>query len=163
MRRRKLLKHREPTPLDMTHVYGLQARESLSLSHTSRGPGIGMCGVPDRCAEPLMYYLLYVLLQNHVLCTPLLIVSLRTMVPTAMCHAIRHLVGLKSSILIYNSSLILSPSSGIAMILTTKLVHPVKCWVRCPLPVSGLYCSHANPVSFQLSKTVVTRFFRSSV
>jgi hypothetical protein len=54
---------------------------------------------------------------------------------------------------VYNSSLTCSSPlrSGIAIILTTKLVQPVKCCVRCPLPVSGLYCSHAKPVSFQLS------------
>jgi hypothetical protein len=63
----------------------------------------------------------------------------------------------------YNSSLGFPPSkSGIFMILTTKLVHPVKCCVLCPLPVSGLYCSHAKPVSFQLSYTVLTRFLRSA-
>lgn len=56
-----------------------------------------------------------------------------------------------------------SLTSGIARIFTTRLVQPVKCWVRWPLPVSGLYCSHANPVSFQLSYTVSTRFLRSSV
>jgi hypothetical protein len=49
------------------------------------------------------------------------------------------------------------------IIFTTKLVHPVKCCVRCPFPVSGLYCSHAKPVSFQLSYTVLTRFLRRSV
>lgn len=34
-----------------------------------------------------------------------------------------------------------------AMILTTMLVHPVKCCMRWPAPVSGLYCSQAKPVS----------------
>lgn len=47
-----------------------------------------------------------------------------------------------------------------AIILTTRLVQPVKCCVRCPAPVSGLYCSHAKPVSFQLLYTVSTRFLR---
>lgn len=42
-----------------------------------------------------------------------------------------------------------STVSGILMTPTTQLVHPVKCCVRCPLPVSGLYCSQANPVSVQ--------------
>lgn len=55
----------------------------------------------------------------------------------------------------YNSSLTDSPSGGgarssMAMIFTTKLVQPVKCCVRWPLPVSGSYCSHAKPVSSQL-------------
>lgn len=53
--------------------------------------------------------------------------------------------------------------SGMAIILTTKLVQPVKCCVRCPSPVSGLYCSHANPVSFQELYTVLTRFCRKEV
>lgn len=48
--------------------------------------------------------------------------------------------------------------SGIPIILTTRLVQPVKCCVLCPLPVSGLYCSHAKPVSTQESKTVLMRF-----
>lgn len=52
---------------------------------------------------------------------------------------------------IYNSPWLTAPlRSGMHMILTTKLVHPVKCCVRCPSPLSGLYCSHANPVVFQL-------------
>ncbi len=68
------------------------------------------------------------------------------------------------SLSIYNSSLSAdSFRSGMAMILTTRLVHPVKCWVLWPLPVSGLYCSHAKPVSFQLLYTVSTRFWRRSV
>lgn len=65
---------------------------------------------------------------------------------------------------IYSSSLALpSLRSGIPMTFTAKLVHPVKCCVRWPLPVSGLYCSQANPVSFQLSYTVVTIFRLKSV
>lgn len=44
-----------------------------------------------------------------------------------------------------------STVSGILITPTTQLVHPVKCCVRWPLPVSGLYCSQANPVSAQLS------------
>lgn len=53
--------------------------------------------------------------------------------------------------------------SGIAKILTISEVQPVKCWVLWPLPVSGLYCSHAKPVSFEDLKTVFPRFRRSSV
>jgi hypothetical protein len=45
--------------------------------------------------------------------------------------------------------------SGMHIILTTRLVHPVKCCVRCPSPVSGLYCSHAKPDSLQALKTVL--------
>jgi hypothetical protein len=52
--------------------------------------------------------------------------------------------------------------SGIPIILTTRLVHPVKCCVLCPLPVSGLYCSQAKPVSTHSSKTVLMRLTRSS-
>src|ERR1700712_2220295 len=65
----------------------------------------------------------------------------------------------------YNSSwpLLLPVRSGKFMILTTMLVQPVKCWVRWPAPVSGLYCSQAKPVSLQDSYTVSTRFLRSSV
>lgn len=37
--------------------------------------------------------------------------------------------------------------SGISIIFTTSVVQPVKCCVLCPAPVSGLYCSHAKPVS----------------
>lgn len=54
-------------------------------------------------------------------------------------------------------------TSGIAMIFTTKLVHPVKCCVRWPSPVSGLYCSHAKPVRSHSRNTLSTRFFRRSV
>lgn len=53
--------------------------------------------------------------------------------------------------------------SGIVIILTTKLVHPVKCWIRWPWPFSGLYCSQANPVLCHSRKTFCTRFVRSSV
>jgi hypothetical protein len=62
----------------------------------------------------------------------------------------------------HNSSCTLPsfPSAGIPMILTTKLVQPVKCCVRCPSPVSGLYCSQAKPVSDQDLKTVSTRLVR---
>lgn len=61
----------------------------------------------------------------------------------------------------YSSSRDALPSrSSMAIILTTRLVQPVKCCVRCPAPVSGLYCSHAKPVSFQLLYTVFTRFLR---
>lgn len=49
------------------------------------------------------------------------------------------------------------PKSGISMMDTIKLVQPVKCCVRWPLPVAGSYCSQAKPVSFQDSKTVLTR------
>lgn len=56
-----------------------------------------------------------------------------------------------------------SGTSGIAIMFTTKLVHPVKCCVRCPAPVSGLYCSHAKPVSTQDLYTVSTRFLRRAV
>lgn len=49
------------------------------------------------------------------------------------------------------------------MILTTKLVQPVKCCVRWPAPVSGLYCSHAKPVFSHWSKTLVTRLARRLV
>ena len=55
----------------------------------------------------------------------------------------------------------LSDRSGMAMMLTTILVQPVKCCVRCPLPVSGLYCSQAKPVFFHSRKTFSTKFFRS--
>jgi hypothetical protein len=62
----------------------------------------------------------------------------------------------------HNSSCTLPsfPSAGIPIILTTKLVQPVKCCVRCPSPVSGLYCSQANPVSDHDLKTVSTRLVR---
>lgn len=50
--------------------------------------------------------------------------------------------------------------SGIDIIFTTMLVQPVKCCVRCPEPVSGLYCSQANPVAFHSLKTFSTTFFR---
>jgi len=69
--------------------------------------------------------------------------------------------------LYYNSSCLipeLAPlKSGMTIIFTTKLVQPVKCCVRCPAPVSGLYCSHANPVRSHSLKTLSTRFFRSFV
>lgn len=63
----------------------------------------------------------------------------------------------------HSSSLVWPPAplrSSMAMILTTRLVQPVKCCVRWPSPVSGLYCSQAKPVSFQLLKMVSTRFLR---
>lgn len=50
-----------------------------------------------------------------------------------------------------------SLKSGKLIILTTKLVHPVKCAVRCPFPVSGLYCSQAKWVFSQFSYTFLTR------
>ena len=64
---------------------------------------------------------------------------------------------------IYSSSCpvcLLAGRSGIDIIFTTILVQPVKCCVRCPWPVSGLYCSQANPVSFHSLKTFSTTFFR---
>jgi hypothetical protein len=64
----------------------------------------------------------------------------------------------------YSSSwpfLSLAGKSGMDIIFTTRLVQPVKCCVRCPLPVSGLYCSQANPVFFHSRNTFSTRFFRS--
>lgn len=74
---------------------------------------------------------------------------------------------LRSSIIciFYNSSCPpLSPGfSAIRMIFTTKLVHPVKCLVLWPWPVSGLYCSQANPVSFHDLYTVSTKFLRRLV
>jgi hypothetical protein len=54
----------------------------------------------------------------------------------------------------------LAGRSGMDIIFTTRLVQPVKCCVRCPLPVSGLYCSQANPVFFHSRKTFSTRFLR---
>lgn len=51
--------------------------------------------------------------------------------------------------------------SGMAIMFTTILVQPVKCCVRCPLPVAGLYCSQANPVFFHSRKTFSTRFLRN--
>lgn len=64
----------------------------------------------------------------------------------------------------HNSLCPLSASkSGIVIIFTTRLVHPVKCWVRWPWPVSGLYCSHAKPVRSHSEKTLFTRFCLSDV
>lgn len=51
--------------------------------------------------------------------------------------------------------------SGMDIILTTMLVQPVKCWIRWPLPLSGLYCSKAKPVFFHSPKTFSIRFLRS--
>lgn len=56
-----------------------------------------------------------------------------------------------------------APKSGIVINFTTRLVHPVKCWVRWPLPVSGLYCSHAKPVRSHSEKTLFTRFCLSDM
>jgi hypothetical protein len=53
--------------------------------------------------------------------------------------------------------------SGMTIMFTTKLVHPVKCCVRCPSPVSGLYCSHAKPVFSHSRKTFSTTLVLSLV
>ena len=50
--------------------------------------------------------------------------------------------------------------SGMTIMLTTKLVQPVKCCVLCPSPVSPLYCSHANPVRSHSLNTFFTKFSR---
>lgn len=53
--------------------------------------------------------------------------------------------------------------SGMIIMFTTKLVHPVKCCVRCPAPVSGLYCSQAKPVFSHSRKTFSTTLVLSLV